>query len=269
MFDIKSLVRGLVVVCVMLPVLSLTAAAAPSTLDTVKARGTLIVGVRYDTAPYGYLDANGKVVGFDIDLIREVAKRLGVSAELVEVTAKTRIPMLQSGKIDILAAALTHTREREKVIDFSTTYVLDGSRLLVKKGSGIKTIQDLDQPGKTIACIQGSIDEVNARRLAPKAKILDFQEYPQAFLAVTQGMADAMTTIVSTLDQFAKKDGSVEVVGGFLNTQPIAFGLRQNDSEWRNAINGALQDIVEDGTYKTIYSKYFLTPYQPEVWPRS
>lgn len=267
----RWLARALVAACVALPVLASALAASASTLDDVKARGKLIVGVRYDTAPYGFLDATGKVVGLDIDLASEVAKRLGVSAEFVQVTAKTRIPMLQSAKVDLLAAALTHTREREQVIDFSITYIVDGSKLLVKKGSGIRSIEELNKEGKTIACIQGSMDEVNARRLAPKAKILDYQEYPQAFLAVKQGLADAMTTVVSTLDRFAKQDNSVEVVGGFLNNQPIAFGVRPDDSKWRNAVNGALQDIVEDGTYKTIYAKYFSTPYEqlPETWPRN
>ncbi len=269
----KWLLRGLFVIFGLLPLLVSNVAGAASALDDVKTRGKLIAGVRYDTAPYGYLDSSGKVVGFDIDLIRAVAKRLGVSAELVQVTAKTRIPLLQSGKVDILAAALTHTREREQAIDFSITYVVDGSRLLVKKGSGIQRIEDLNKEGKTIACIQGSVDEVNARRLAPRAKILDYQQYPQAFLAVKQGLADAMTTVVSTLDQFAKQDSSVEVVGDFLNTQPIAFVIRPNDSKWRNAINGALQDMVEDGSFKSIYAKYFTTPpakiQVPETWPRS
>ena len=271
MMNRRLLIQALAAGCTVVTALASTLTASASTLDDVKARGKLIVGVRYDTAPYGYLDESGKVVGFDIDLAGAIAKRLGVAAEFVQVTAKTRIPMLQSGKVDLLAAALTHTREREQVIDFSTTYVVDGSKLLVKKGSGIKSIDDVNKEGKTIACIQGSLDEVNARRLAPKAKILDYQEYPQAFLAVKQGLADAMTTIVSTLDRFAKQDSSVEVVGGFLNNQPIAFGVRPDDSKWRNAVNGALQDMVEDGTYKATYAKYFSTPYEqlPEVWPRN
>src|SRR5208282_5770969 len=112
----RWLTPALAATCAALIALTSSLAAAASTLDDVKARGKLIAGVRYDTAPYGYLDANGKVVGFDIDLISEVAKRLGVSVEFVQVTAKTRIPMLQSGKVDILAAALTHTREREQAV---------------------------------------------------------------------------------------------------------------------------------------------------------
>jgi polar amino acid transport system substrate-binding protein len=267
----KLVLRALFATCVALALFASGGTSLAGSLDDVKARGKIIAGVRYDTAPYGYLDPGGKVVGLDIDLITEVAKRLGVSVEFVQVTAKTRIPLLESGKVDILAAALTHTRERDQVIDYSITYLVDGSKLLVKKGSGIRRIEDLNKKGKTIACIQGSMDEVNARRLAPEARVLNYQEYPQAFLAVKQGLADAMTTVVSTLDNFVKQDDSTEVVGDFLNTQPIAFGVRQNDSPWRDAINWALQDMVQDGTYKTIYMKHFKTPYQqpPETWPRS
>src|SRR4051812_10182322 len=115
------------------------AASQASTLDEVKARGKLIAGVRYDSPPFGYLDPAGTVVGFDIDLIREIAKRLGVELELVQVTAKTRIPTLEAGKIDVIAAALTHTRERDKVLDFTISYVLDGQKLMVPKGSPIRS----------------------------------------------------------------------------------------------------------------------------------
>src|SRR5437763_6634187 len=98
-------------ICITLVVLGTTlvpiacsSAIASSTFEEVKARGKMIAGVRYDSPPFGSLDSNGKVVGFDIDLINDIAKRLGVGIELVQVTAKTRIPTLESGKIDIIAA---------------------------------------------------------------------------------------------------------------------------------------------------------------------
>jgi len=243
-----------------------SSAQAGSTLDEVKARGTLVAGVRYDSPPFGYLDPSGKVVGFDIDLISDIAKRLGVGIELVQVTAKTRIPMIESGKIDVIAAVLTHTRERDRVIDFSISYLLDGQRLLVKKGSDIRGVGDLK--GKTVSAVQGSYNEGIIRKLAPEAKILVFQEYPQAFLALKQGLADAFTTTATILEGISKKDPDFESVGELLTSEPIAFGMRENDSKWRDAINFALQDMVADGTYKTFFKKYLTLPYHaPETWP--
>src|SRR5581483_637225 len=138
------------------------------------ARGKLIAGVRYDSAPFGYLDASGKVTGFDLDLINDIAKRMGVPIEYVQVTSQNRIPLLLSGKVDVLAATVTHTREREKVIDFSIDYAWDGTKLLVNKGSGIRSIADLNHSGKTITSNQGALDGPAAIKLAPQAKLVDF-----------------------------------------------------------------------------------------------
>jgi polar amino acid transport system substrate-binding protein len=255
----------LVILATTLVPLVRTSAIAASTLDEVKARGKMIAGVRYDSPPFGSLDNSGKVVGFDIDLINDIAKRLGVGIELVQVTAKTRIPMLESGKIDVIAAVLTHTRERDRVIDFSISYLLDGQRLLVKKGSGIGGVGDLK--GKTVSAVQGSYNEAIIRKIAPEARVLVFQEYPQAFLALKQGLADAFTTTATILEGVAKKDPDFELVGEFLTSEPIAFGMRENDSKWRDAINFALQDMVADGTYKATFDRYFTLPYHaPEMW---
>jgi ABC-type amino acid transport substrate-binding protein len=235
--------------------------AQASTLDQVKARGKIIAGVRYDSPPFGSLDPAGNVVGFDIDIIKEVAKRLGVGIEFVQVTAKTRIPSLETGKIDVIAAALTHTRERDRVIDFTISYVLDGQKLMVPTGNPIRSAKDLT--GKTVAAVQGSYNEATIRKVAPGARVLVFQEYPQAFLAMKQGLADAFTTIVTILEAVAKKDPGFEVVGDFLTSEPIALGVRENDSKWRDALNFTLQDMDADGTYKAIFQRHFSFPYQP------
>jgi polar amino acid transport system substrate-binding protein len=118
-----------------------------------------------------------------------------------------------------------------------------------------------------VAAVQGSYNEAQIRKLAPQARVLVFQEYPQAFLAMKQGLADAFTTIVTILQSVTKKDPDYEIVGDFLTSEPIAFGVRQNDSQWRDTLNFALQDMDADGTYKHIFERYFDFPYQPlEKW---
>src|SRR5262245_16893593 len=102
------------------------AAWAQSTLETVQKRGTLIAGVRFDMPPYGYIGDNGSNTGMDIVIVETIAKKLGVKLELKQVTAQTRIPMLQNGTVDVLAAGIAHTIEREKVIDFTVTYFESG-----------------------------------------------------------------------------------------------------------------------------------------------
>ncbi|HXQ67655.1 MAG TPA: transporter substrate-binding domain-containing protein, partial [Alphaproteobacteria bacterium] len=85
------------------------AAEAATTPDAIKARGKLLAGVKYDTPPFGFVDQDGKVAGFDVDLMREIAAALGVEVEFVKVTSQTRIPMLVSGNVDLTAASMTHT----------------------------------------------------------------------------------------------------------------------------------------------------------------
>ena len=239
---------------------------AQSTLQTVKSRGTLIAGVRFDTAPYGFLDASGKNVGIDVEIAEEMARRLGVKLELIQVTGQSRILTLNSGKIDLLLAALTHTRAREKAVDFSITYVQDGLGIMTKKGSAIQKLGDLN--GKSVATVQGTTLTAPLKKVAPQARVAEYPEYPQAFLAFQQGLADSFGADLTVLDKFLKSDPNAEILSVALAPEPIAIGMRKNDSEWRNTLNGLLQDMVTDGTWERITKKYVsLSLPAPEVWP--
>src|SRR5438477_11050177 len=141
------------------------ASAQQTGRDQIKSRGKLIAGVKADTPPFGFIDQKNQLVGFDVDLMREIAKTLGVELELVKVTSPTRIPMLVSGNVDLVAASMTHTREREKVIDFSITYYTGGQSLLVAKTSTINGVKDL--AGKQVGVQQGTTLEKNIAAAAP------------------------------------------------------------------------------------------------------
>lgn len=239
---------------------------AQSTLQAVKSRGAMIAGVRYDTPPFGYVDASGKNIGIDVEIGEEIARRLGVKLELSQVTGQSRIPTLNSGKIDLLLAALTHTREREKAIDFSITYLHDGLGVLVQKDSGIRELKDLD--GKSISTVQGTTITAPLKKVAPQARVVEYPEYPQAFLALRQGLTDAMVADTIVLDKFMQQEASLEILPKYLSPEPIAIGIRKNDSEWRNTLNGLLIDMVNDGTWDRIVKKYVsVTMPTPEIWP--
>jgi polar amino acid transport system substrate-binding protein len=179
-----------------------TNAADESTLDVVKKRGKLIAGVRQEAPPWGYIDKEGQLVGFDVDIARYFAKKLGVELELVPVTAKTRITMLVNGNIDILTAGTAHSVERDEVIDFSISYYRAGTKFLVRKNSGISSYRDLG--GKTVALAQGVPYEARLLQKQPNAKIVVFQEYPDAVLALLQGKVDALMTAEEILDGLVK-----------------------------------------------------------------
>ena len=114
--------------------LTAAAQAPPGSIAKIKERGKLLAGVKLDTPPFGFLDDKNEPAGFDIDLVRKIGERIGVPVELVKVTSPTRIPLLVSGNVDLVAASMTHTRERDKAIDFSITYYTGGQSLLVPEG---------------------------------------------------------------------------------------------------------------------------------------
>lgn len=233
------------------------AQAPANTLDEVKKRGVLRVGVRQDVPGFGIVDEKGETVGFDIDIAREIGNRLGVKVELVPVTAATRIPLLQQGRIDMIAATLTHYRERDKVIDFTIGYFWTGQKLMVKKDSGIKSAADL--AGKRVGTTAGALALKNLAAAQSKAVGQTFEGYPEAFLAMQRGLIDAVVAdiiILAGLRANSPKPDDYVIVGDSLGGGDYAIGVRENDSKWRDALNFTLQDMWKDGTWDKIYDKW-------------
>jgi len=237
-------------------------------LADVKKAGVLNAGVKYDFKPFGFVDKKNKVVGFDIDLLKYIAKDLGVKVKFSQVTSKTRIPLVASGKVDIVAASMTHKVQRDDTIDFTISYFFDGQSMLVRKSTKIRTAQGF--AGKKVGAIQGATSGENFLKVSPKAKIVYFQEYPQAVMALKRGKIDAVTTdLVWCSAQAKDSKGILKVTGGTISFEPYGMGVAENESNFRDAINFAIQNAVKDGTYTKLYKKWFgITPkVLPEVWP--
>ena len=112
-------------------------------LADVKSAGVLKAGVKYDFKPFGFVNDKNKVVGFDIDLLKYIAKDLGVKVKFQQVTSKTRIPLVAAGQIDIAAASMTHKVMRDDTIDFTISYFFDGQSMLVRKDCKKEVQKDL------------------------------------------------------------------------------------------------------------------------------
>src|SRR2546421_8070005 len=159
---------------------------AQSTLEIAKKRGKLIAGVKTDFPPFGTIDAAGRNVGFDVDVAHRFARALfndENQVELVAVTSGNRIPFLQSSKIDVIIATVTITDERRQVVEFSDPYFMSGSLILVPKASAVKSLDDLG--GKTVAVIQGAIQDKDVEQLQPKANRLKVGKVSEAVVEVT------------------------------------------------------------------------------------
>jgi glutamate/aspartate transport system substrate-binding protein len=240
-------------------------AAAETTLEKIARTETLTIGTRTGSPPFAYVNAKNEWVGFSIDLVEqlvlpEVSKKVGktVKLEKKESTPPTRIPLLSSNAVDLIAGTMTDTRTRRDSVDFSLTFFVTGAQFLVKKGSPIKSIKDID--GKRIAAQQGSTNARIIREKAPKAVLREFPDQPAAFQALLQGQVDAYTNDgiqLAGLKLKAPNPAQWDVVGEFYSSEPYGMALRKNDADFRNVVNNGLMDGIESGRFFEIYDKWF------------
>ena len=230
--------------------------AADSLLDTVKQRGEMVVGVKYDFPPMGFITKEtGQPDGFEVDLAREIAKELGVKVKFVQALSKTRIPLIVNGNVDLVIATMTHKREREQAIDFSVHYMITGQRPITRKDTGITHVSQLAD--KRVGSVQGGNAGPNLLKVQPKAIIVSFQEHTETLLALKQKKVDALVTDDVLIQWMAKQNPELVIVGKLYTVEPYGMGMRQNDSKWRNAINHAFLEIWDSRRYHEIYHKWF------------
>jgi ABC-type amino acid transport substrate-binding protein len=240
-------------------------AQAQGTLEKINQSGTLTIGTRTGSPPFAYVNSKNEWVGFSIDLVEELIKpalekKVGkpVKVEKKESTPPTRIPLLSSGAVDLIAGTMTDTRTRRDSVDFSLTFFVTGAQFLVKKGSPIKGIKNID--GKRIGAQQGSTNARIIREKAPKAVLREFPDQPAAFQALLQGQVDAFTNDgiqLAGLKAKAPNPAQWDIVGDFYSYEPYGMAMRKGDADFRNIVNGGLMDGIESGKFFEIYDKWF------------
>lgn len=237
--------------------------AAATLLDTIKSRGKLVVGVKYDTKLFGLKNpANNEVEGFDVDIAKALAKSIlgdETKLELKEVTSKTRIPMLDNNEIDLIVATMTITEERREQVDFSDVYFEAGQSLLVKKGSAIKSVDDVKKGTKVLA-VKGATSVDNIKEKAPDATVLEFDNYQDAFSALKAGQGDTLTTDNSILYGMMAQDPGYEVVGEPFTDEPYGIAIKKGETALVEAVNAELAAMKANGTYNEIYEQWIGTP---------
>ncbi len=244
--------------------LAVTGWAAESTLEKINRTGVFTVGARSASPPFGYINKQNEWVGFSIDLARlvhkNIEKKLGKSIkfELKESAPATRIPLLSSGAVDLIAGTMTDTRPRRDSVDFSITFFVTGAQFMVKEGSPIKGIQDL--AGKRVGAQQGSTNERIIRERVPQAQLVVFPDQAAGFTALVQGRVDTYTNDgIQLYGLKAKAPNPAEwrVVGDFYSYEPFGMAMRKNDSDFRAVVNNALMEAIEGGEYFNLYDKWF------------
>ncbi len=252
--------KKLVTLFMIMALASITAksALAGDTLADAKKKGVLVVGCKDSLPPFGYIDEKTRqIVGYDIDFVNAIAKKMGVKVELKPVTSASRMPQLQEGHIDIIAATMTKNAERAKVIDFSHTYFFTGQKFITKKGT-VSSLKDLE--GKKIGTAKGSTSEQNVKKSVPSATVLSFDDYPQAFLALQQGKVAAVTTdeaILAGILAKAPNKSQFEIPALQISDEPYGLGMRKGDTNFVNFVNKTILEMEKNGEAKAIFDKWF------------
>lgn len=229
-------------------------------LDDIRKKGELVVGVLGTDEPNSFVDPKTReIVGYEVDLAKAVAQKLGVKLKLKQLAVAARIPELQQGHVDLLAASLTHNKEREAVIDFSLTTFVTGQKVLVKKDSGITALNQL--AGKKVVTVKGGTQEPNVRKAVPSVEVVTFDTGPQAFQALQQGKGVGFVNDeVSLLDQFAKLGPAAaqyEILPANLSVEPLALGLRKGETKLKAQVDGALRELEASGTAAQLFNKWY------------
>lgn len=267
---------GLLAVCLALFASNVFAADWQDLNDVIQKRGIVHIGIGFSTPPMNYLSDEGKPEGFDVDLARALAEAMHLQYTITGVNNKTRITSLVSGETDMVLSNMNHTMSRDRQIDFSDTYLMDGKRILAPRG---KFHELKDFVGRRIAVCQGSNAQqavaVKLRELGdPDPKVLSFQNDSECFLALKTGKADGYTNDTVILAGVSGGDRNFEAVGEIYSPTYYGIGIPQNQSPWRDRVNAALRSLLVDGTYQKIYDKWFgkngkypLPPAEPlPVW---
>ena len=248
-------------------------AQAPDTLAKIKERGTVNLGVR-DSSGLAYTLGGGKYVGFHTemaerivdDLAKDVGKPLKINYQVI--TSQNRIPLIQNGTIDFECGSTTNNKARQKDVDFAYTTYVEEVRIATKKGSGIKSVNDLG--GKNVAVTTGTTSVQHIRKAA-RSENLDFKQvmgkdHADSFLLLETGRADAFVmdgSILAANIAKAKNPKDFEIVGEVLSVEPIACMLPKGDDKLKKAIDNSIVRQIKDGSLAKLYDKWFMQPIPP------
>jgi ABC-type amino acid transport substrate-binding protein len=244
-------------------------AALSGTLDKLKRSGTIVLGHRAASVPFSYLSAKGEPIGYSVDLCKLVVDALSAAIDRPlairwqAVTPESRFDDVASGRVDMECGSTTSNLERQKRVAFSQTVFVAGTKLMVKKGSPIRSFRDL--AGRTVVVSAGTTNEKALRDLQAKFR-LDFKllaapDHEAAYGMLASGQADAFATddvlLAGLLAQHASQADYV-VTGEFLSYDPYGLMFRKGDPAFAATVGDALRDLAASHEIERRYTRWFL-----------
>ncbi|THB73221.1 MAG: amino acid ABC transporter substrate-binding protein [Desulfobulbaceae bacterium] len=232
-----------------------TSMAVAEDLAMVTKKGEIRMAMSGQYPPFNFVNDKNELTGFDVEIGKEVAKRIGVEGTPLSTAWDGIIAGLLANKYELICGSMAITEERLKSIDFTDPYYRSGAQLFVKKGSSIASVKDLD--GKKVGVTLGTTYEKWVRENIANADVRTYKGVPDMILEVTTGRIDGFITdkIVGAL-AIKKNNVPIALAGDLLYEEKMGIALRQNNPGLKAAMNAALAGMKEDGTYKAISMKW-------------
>ncbi|QOK94069.1 ABC transporter substrate-binding protein (plasmid) [Ralstonia pseudosolanacearum] len=235
-------------------------AAHADRLDDIRRAGVLRVGVFDANPPFGSADARtGQPVGLDVDYAQAIASKLGVKLELRATNPANRVPLLASGKVDLIAANFTITDERRKQIDFSTPYFASGLQFIARKGV-LKQPDDLKRDGIRLGVDKGTTQETTLREGYPNARVIAYDDSPLALTALRSSAIQAFAqdgaklgALLATLPNRSE----LEISPFVLTREYMGVGIPKGETQLVATVDRILRELEQDGTAARIYDRWF------------
>lgn len=257
---LKSILSLAMVAGLAISAASIPLASSADELEAVKAAGELKFANSGAYPPFSFVDETNQVIGFDVDIGNEIARRLGVKGVNVSTAWDGIIAGLLASKYDTIIGSMTITAEREKAVDFVGPYYRSGRGIFVAEGSAVKSLDDLK--GKTIGVTLGETHEKWARERGGW-EIRTYKGLPELFLELKAGRVEAIVVdsipVAVAIKEKGEKIVKLEVDGIDDGNVDVGIAIRKNNPELKAAMQKALDDMMADGTYEKIAMKWIGT----------
>jgi glutamate/aspartate transport system substrate-binding protein len=251
-------------------------ASAQSTLDKVKASGSITLAYREASIPFSYLDDKAQPVGFGVDIceqiVDEVKKATGradLKVNRQAVTSANRVPLVVNGTVDLECGSTTNNSERARQVAFAINYFYTGTRLLVQSSAGIKSLADLNK--KVVVSTVGTTNFRLLRNMIAEQKLpielIGAKDHAESALLVQTGRAAAFAMddiLLYGLRASAPQPADLAVVGEALQVEPYAIMLRKDDPAFKQLVDAVLARMMRSGDFERLYAKWFMAPIPPK-----
>jgi len=232
-------------------VVEATETSVEDKLSEIKEKGVLVLGTSADYPPYEFhkeIDGNDTIVGFDIDIAKQIAADMGVELEIIDMKFEGLLPALTAGKIDLIVAGMNPTEDRKKSVDFSVVYY-DPSQTMLVKSEMVSELNSIESfAGKSIGVQKATLQEEVAAEVFPDSSVKALGKIPNLIMELKTGKVDGLILATPVANSYAKGNDDISVNGLDLGSEGgVSIAIAKNGGEFIKSINSTLTSLLESG----------------------